>query len=88
MKLLTPEELAALKNKKRRLGKNHPVRLAIERLEPGQALQVDRPDFTWKQHTPRALCTEISKKTNKRFVVSALLDNSGWVVERVDDGEE
>ena len=82
IKKLTPEELAALRRKK--LGKKHPVRTAIEQLEKGEAIQISREDFGWKNLTPKIFCNQLSKKTTKRFEVSALLDNSGWVVERVE----
>jgi hypothetical protein len=85
-KILTPEELSAIK--KRQLGKKHPVRIAIEQLEPQQAVQISRKEFTWRQRTPRVFCNELSKKTNKRFTISALLDNSGWIVQRVDEGTD
>lgn len=85
IKKLTPEERAALQTKK--LGKAHPVKTAIINMKAGEALQISRTAFSWKNVTPRIFCTAISKKTKKRFEVSALLNNSGWVVERVDDAE-
>jgi hypothetical protein len=85
IKKLSPEERAALPTKK--LGKMHPARIAINNMEAGEALQISRSVFTWKNVTPRLFCNQISKKTKKRFEVSALLNNSGWVVERLPDNK-
>jgi len=86
IKKLTQEELKALKKKK--LGKKHPVHVAIEMLEPKEAIQISREAFTWKNLTPKIFCNKLSKETSKRFEVSELLNHQGWVVERVDDGDE
>lgn len=64
--------------------KKHPVRIAIENLQPKNGIEIPRKDFTWKSSTPQRLCNEIQKKTNKRFKVSTLIDNSGWIVERLE----
>ncbi len=80
---LTTEQLATLK--KKQLGKKHPARTAIEQMLPGEAIEITRNSFSWKNQTPRLFTNTISKKTNSRFVVSVLLNNAGWVVERVAD---
>ena len=82
IKKLSPEELA--KKACRPASKKHPVRIAIEALQPKEAIEIPRKDFAWKGATPQRLCNQIQKKSNKRFKVSTLLDNSGWIVERLE----
>ncbi len=80
IKKMTAEE--ARQVKQRPIGKKHFVRVAIEQLEVGEALQISREAFTWKKHTPKLFSNAISKKTKKRFEVSNLADKSGWMVIR------
>lgn len=78
---LKTEELSSLRL--RPIGKRHFVRVAIEALDIGEALRVSREAFTWKRQTPRRFCNEISKKSTKRYEVSAEVDTKAWVVVRV-----
>ena len=66
---------------RRPLGKKHPVRLAIEQLQAGEIISIDRTDFTWKGHTPKLITNQISRRTGATFAVSWLSDKSGWIVE-------
>ncbi len=65
IKKLTAEELA--KKACRPSSKKHKVRIAIEALQPHEAIEIARTDFTWRSSTPQRFCNEIQKKTNKEF---------------------
>ena len=80
MKKITPEEHKALVT--RPLGKKHAVRAAIEKLQSGEILQIDRNEFRWKGRTPSFFCNQISKATGHSFRIEKLASNTGWVVIR------
>ncbi len=86
IKKITPQELE--KMRLRRLGKKHPVRKAIEDMAPGDIIQIPLADFKWKKRTPTFFTNEISKASNKQYVVSKIHNNGGWVVQRIDDAVE
>ncbi len=81
IKKITPAEKNELKL--RPVGKTHPVRAALMLMEVGEILRISRAAFRWKKLTPKRLTNEISKASEKEFEVSQLLDNTGWVVERL-----
>ncbi len=85
IKKITRAELEDMN--RRPLGKKHAVRIAIEQLQPGEIITIDRTDFKWKGHTPKLICNQITKKTKVTFLVSWLADKSGWIVERVAEQE-
>ncbi len=84
IKKLNPEEFAQIAQ--RPLGKKHPVRVAIEQLLPNEAILIPRADFKWRKKSPNYFCLQISKNSNKRFATNSLADDSGWTVQRVDEG--
>lgn len=64
-------------------GKKHPVRLMIEKLQPGEMLEISKVDFHWKNRTPACFCKEIAKATKARFEIYKYRSNTGWLVKRV-----
>ncbi|MES2620616.1 MAG: hypothetical protein V4615_07180 [Bacteroidota bacterium] len=80
-RIISREEAAKLRLMP--FGKKHPVRILIEKLQPGQILHIDRTDFAWKRKTPNFFCRQISKTTKARFEVLKE-GKAGWVIERVE----
>lgn len=78
---LTAEEVAKLRLLP--FGKKHAIRIMIEKLQPGENLQVIREDFTWKRQTPMRFCREIARSKGSRFEISKMEPFIGWVVTRL-----
>ena len=79
MKKLTKEEAAKLVLRK---GSSTAVRTAVVHLQVGEILMIEKTD--WKQKNgPGQMCSRIKRSTGMEFLVNAVADGSGWIVERV-----
>jgi hypothetical protein len=81
MEFISPEEEKRLRAQ--RMGRKHPVRAAIEVMEVGQILKVNREEMRWKDMTPSYFCNRIKEKTQKTFDCKKIPGNKGWTVTRV-----
>ena len=81
MKFLTPEEADALNPLP--LGNKNKVRIAIEAMQPGDILYVEKADFTWKNRTPNTFCKRLEKHGKGKFEVTQI-KGEGWVVKRLE----
>ncbi len=79
MKKLTKEEAAKLEFK---LGTSTVVRTVVMHLNVGEILLIKRREWTQK-NGPGQMLTRITEKTNRKFSLKTLADDSGWIVERV-----
>ncbi len=79
MKKLTKEEAATFEFK---LGTSTVVRTAVMHLNAGEILLIERREWGQK-NGPRQMLTRITEKTNRKFSLKALADDSGWIVERI-----
>ena len=79
MKKLTKEEAAKLSFK---LGTSTVVRTVVMHLDLEEILLIEKKDWTQK-NGPGQMLTRITEKTNRKFSMKTLADDSGWVVERV-----
>lgn len=82
MRTITKEEAA--KRNLQPLGKKHPVRAEIEKLETGKFLVINPQDYAWTTHTLNYFCKQITEKTGKKFIVYKDKGTNGWAVERTE----
>ena len=82
MKKITQEEFEKMEFKVRRKSEKTPFRKAIEELEVGEFLKIEKDE--WVRKSPISSVMQILNHTLKRkFSARTLADDSGWVVKRV-----
>ena len=64
-----------------RRGRASIVRTGIENLAVGEVLLISREDCKNK-NGPAQVCRLIGKKSEKKYTINYLADNTGWIVER------
>ena len=80
MRKLNIGETVVLKDEWNSVTKNKEVHDAVQQLLVGERLLVERSD--WKTKTKPSPSFFLKKNKGKKFKVSTLYDNSGWVIER------
>ena len=80
MKKITKEEAEQLEY---RIGTSTVVRTAVMHMQPGELLLIERKDWT-QRNGPGQMLKRISDKTQWKFVLKALANGSGWIVERIE----
>ncbi len=80
-RILSPTEAEQIKTVPP--GRGHWLRRVLKDLDVEQVYLVDRLQWTWAGKTPRAIITDLHKKTDLRFDLREEMSGNGWVIKRV-----
>jgi hypothetical protein len=80
MRKITKDEFLKMPVKGR--GGSSPVYTEILNLQPGEYLVIEKAEWK-KRQPPSRVSSYIGKRNSRKFKSFSLLDNSGWVVERI-----
>lgn len=81
MKKMSKEEAKRFKTKPR--GRSSKLRSMLLTMELDEVVLLERQEWTWKRLKPSSYCRRLEKKSPKRWVCRELVDEQGWLIERV-----
>jgi len=81
MRIISKKEAAQMKTKLD--GNRSRARAEVEALEVGQILFLDKESWNRKTQGPSVMVRQIETRLKREYTCAAVIDGSGWLIERV-----